>query len=309
MEGTSGNHGRSDGSLTIDLEDWRHALNPRPGSDYRKRTPPDAEYLASATRAILVELDRVGAKATFFVLGEVALAAPDVVREIARRGHEVASHSPVHLPPRMIPRGDYISMIRRDISLLEDLAGRRPIGFRTPYMAIRRSDGWLLRTLEELGFLYDSSVAPTWTPYWGMPSAPKSPYFPSSSDIARPQKEGRLLEIPLTVWPTVRGMPGLPIAGGFYMRAWPTGALSWMLRRNVSRGHPLVLYAHLGNLEGEKESIRDPTVRDRISQYAMAGRGKASFRSIIERFRFDTIESVFASHLSRIAPTGEPGKA
>jgi peptidoglycan/xylan/chitin deacetylase (PgdA/CDA1 family)/uncharacterized membrane protein YbhN (UPF0104 family) len=48
------------------------------------------------TLAVLDALDRAGARATFFVLGAAALARPDLVREVARRGHVVALHGHSH---------------------------------------------------------------------------------------------------------------------------------------------------------------------------------------------------------------------
>lgn len=48
------------------------------------------------TPAVLDALDRAGAPATFFVLGEAAERRPDLVREIARRGHAVALHGHTH---------------------------------------------------------------------------------------------------------------------------------------------------------------------------------------------------------------------
>ena len=41
-------------------------------------------------------LDRYGAKASFFCVGERVAAHPEVAREIARRGHTVESHSHRH---------------------------------------------------------------------------------------------------------------------------------------------------------------------------------------------------------------------
>jgi peptidoglycan/xylan/chitin deacetylase (PgdA/CDA1 family) len=48
------------------------------------------------TPAVLDALDRAGVRATFFVLGEAAERRPDLVREIARRGHAVALHGHTH---------------------------------------------------------------------------------------------------------------------------------------------------------------------------------------------------------------------
>ncbi|MBL9152163.1 MAG: polysaccharide deacetylase family protein [Verrucomicrobiales bacterium] len=48
------------------------------------------------TPAVLEVLDRHGAKATFFVIGTRASAHPELIREIRRRGHQVANHSATH---------------------------------------------------------------------------------------------------------------------------------------------------------------------------------------------------------------------
>lgn len=48
------------------------------------------------TPAVLEVLDRHGAKATFFVIGAKAAAHPGLIRELRRRGHQVANHSATH---------------------------------------------------------------------------------------------------------------------------------------------------------------------------------------------------------------------
>jgi peptidoglycan/xylan/chitin deacetylase (PgdA/CDA1 family)/uncharacterized membrane protein YbhN (UPF0104 family) len=48
------------------------------------------------TPAVLDALEGAGARATFFVLGEAAERRPELVRELARRGHEVALHGHSH---------------------------------------------------------------------------------------------------------------------------------------------------------------------------------------------------------------------
>ncbi|HEY6100719.1 MAG TPA: polysaccharide deacetylase family protein [Anaeromyxobacter sp.] len=48
------------------------------------------------TPAVLDALERAGARATFFVLGEAAERRPELVREVARRGHAVALHGHTH---------------------------------------------------------------------------------------------------------------------------------------------------------------------------------------------------------------------
>lgn len=296
--------GKAEGSITVDLEDWRCALDPSSSQDYRKRPEIDRDYLAEATEGLLKELDRHEARATFFILGEVASAVPEVVEQVARRGHEVASHSPVHLPPRMIPRDEFRSMISRDVAAIEEMTGQRPVGFRAPYFGIRRDEGWVLNLLSEAGFVYDSSIVPTWTPYWGIPRAPKGPYFPDLEDLSRSRSSGPMLEIPVSVWPTWQFAPGLPMGGGFYMRAWPTGLLLGMMRMNVRNGYPLVLYIHPGNLDSDKEKLDSMTVRDKLSQYMGSSRGHDVFERVLSEFKFDTLMNTFSSHLNLVARRG-----
>jgi peptidoglycan-N-acetylglucosamine deacetylase len=49
-----------------------------------------------STPAFLDELDTLGWKATFFMLGRNAAAAPELTTEVARRGHELAVHGYWH---------------------------------------------------------------------------------------------------------------------------------------------------------------------------------------------------------------------
>lgn len=85
------------------------------------------------TRKVLDILDAHNAKATFFVIGRKVEAHPDVVREIARRGHEVGVHGFTH--DRLFSlRGG--RRVRRDlekaIRAIEKVTERRPTLFRPP---------------------------------------------------------------------------------------------------------------------------------------------------------------------------------
>jgi peptidoglycan/xylan/chitin deacetylase (PgdA/CDA1 family) len=93
------------------------------------------------TPRVLELLDRHQAKASFFCVGERAAAHPEIVREIARRGHSVENHS--HRHPNAFafygPRG-----LRREVdaaqSVIARITGRSPgffrapAGFRSPFL-------------------------------------------------------------------------------------------------------------------------------------------------------------------------------
>jgi peptidoglycan/xylan/chitin deacetylase (PgdA/CDA1 family) len=91
------------------------------------------------TRDVLDVLDAFGAKATFFVLGEKAARQPELMREIAERGHDLAVHGYSHdrfLNMRNERRieGD----IAKTAAIIERITGKKtslfrpPLGFTSP---------------------------------------------------------------------------------------------------------------------------------------------------------------------------------
>ena len=63
--------------------------------------------LERSTHTTLDLLDRYDAKATFFVLGWVAEQLPELIREVADRGHEVASRGFYHRNIRDLTRDEF----------------------------------------------------------------------------------------------------------------------------------------------------------------------------------------------------------
>lgn len=85
------------------------------------------------TRRVLELLERHQAKASFFCVGQKAQAHPEIVREIARRGHSVENHSHRH-PNAFALYG--IPLLRREVeaaqAALTAITGRSPQFFRAP---------------------------------------------------------------------------------------------------------------------------------------------------------------------------------
>ena len=82
--------------LTVDLEDWYTsslALFNASLAEYGRR--PN-ESVVGNTRKMLEIFEEFSCRATFFVLGVVAEYYPGLVKEIHRRGHEIATHGYAH---------------------------------------------------------------------------------------------------------------------------------------------------------------------------------------------------------------------
>lgn len=87
---------------------------------------------------VLDELDRFGAKATFFCIGKNVELYPDLFAEIVRRGHSVGSHSYSHVPGWGVPVDDYV----QDVDIAAELI--RTNLYRPPYAKITRRQAEIL---------------------------------------------------------------------------------------------------------------------------------------------------------------------
>ncbi|MFB4299335.1 polysaccharide deacetylase family protein [Actinomadura sp. NTSP31] len=90
----------------------------------------------ASTPLFLDELDRLGCRATFFVLGSMLSRHPDVGRRIAADGHEIAVHGWHHDNALLTRPGRVCAELARTVRLVEDVCGVRPRWYRPPYGAL-----------------------------------------------------------------------------------------------------------------------------------------------------------------------------
>ncbi len=93
----------------------------------------DAAWGGDKTEAILDILDQYDVKTTFFLVDIWTQKFPELVKEIAARGHEIGNHSTSH--PHMSQLSE--AAIIKELSVMSDnvsaLTGVRPTLFRPPY--------------------------------------------------------------------------------------------------------------------------------------------------------------------------------
>ena len=214
--------------LSIDFEDWHQLVHRRLGrADWARRGPA----LERQTDAVLTLLDELGVKATFFVLGMTAERYPDLVREVAERGHEIASHGHAHERVHDQTPDSFRSDLERGLEAVEAAAGVRPVGYRAPAFSITRGAPWAYDVLAELGFEYDSSQ-------YDSPRIPKriSP-IPRAPYRLRAESGAELWELPVAA-------ARIPVGGGAYWRVLPTALIARTLRGLLAEGAVPALYFH-----------------------------------------------------------------
>ena len=222
-------------ALTIDVEDYFQVA--ALAEAVRREGWDSMEYRVEAnTRRLLELLERHNTRATFFTLGWVAEKSPQLVREIQKAGHEVASHGYSHqLIYNQTPEV-FREETRRSKQILEDIIGEPVTGYRAASYSITNQSRWALDILAEEGFTWDSSIFPVHHDRYGMPGAPRWPHR------LKTDKGHELAEFPLS---TLK-FPGytLPIAGGGYFRLFPYWFSRWGLGSINRQGQPFVFYLH-----------------------------------------------------------------
>ncbi|KIL39033.1 polysaccharide deacetylase [Gordoniibacillus kamchatkensis] len=149
--------------ITVNLDAEFFWLSLAPDSINRPKTLSMGQYgMDRGLDRMLDAFDRFGVKATFFVPGRTAEAYPEKVREVARRGHEIAHHGYAHEHFAKLPAEEQREAIERGIRALEDVCGVRPAGFRAPEGELTRET---LRLLRDFGFEYSSSMFGDDRPY------------------------------------------------------------------------------------------------------------------------------------------------
>jgi peptidoglycan/xylan/chitin deacetylase (PgdA/CDA1 family) len=87
----------------------------------------------ASTPAFLEALDRLGWRATFFMLGDMAGRHPGLAAEVAAAGHEIALHGHTHVSHLRRPPGRVADDLERGFESVAGATGRRPVWFRPPY--------------------------------------------------------------------------------------------------------------------------------------------------------------------------------
>jgi polysaccharide deacetylase family protein (PEP-CTERM system associated) len=239
--------------------------------------------VVSNTTRLLDIFDEFHVRSTFFVLGWVAERQPELVREIARRGHEIASHGYAHRLVYDQTPDAFRADVRRAKQLLEDAAGRRVVGYRAPSYSITPRSLWALDILLEEGYQYDSSIFPIRHDRYGIPVSDRRPYV-----IER--AAGTLVEVPGST--TRVGPLNLPVAGGGYFRIFPYWWTRWGIERvNRLERRAVVFYLHPWEIDPSQPRLEAGTLA-KFRHYRNLHDTESRLRQLLRDFRFGTIQTM-----------------
>ena len=273
-------------ALTVDVEDYFQV------SAFRKQVSPDEwphfeSRVVANTHRVLDVFDDSGATATFFVLGWIAERHPQLVRDIASRGHEIACHGFSHQLIYGQSKAVFTEETRRAKDVLEAQAQKPVLGYRAASFSITDASRWALDVLADCGFEYDSSMYPVRHDLYGTAVEAAGPHR-----IVAP--EGKtLIEFPMTT----RSFMGMtvPVSGGGYFRLYPYRLTAFLLDAVNRDNEPFVFYMHPWEVDPGQPRIR-ASVKSRFRHYTNLDRCEAKLRALLRDFRFASMAQVVADY-------------
>jgi peptidoglycan/xylan/chitin deacetylase (PgdA/CDA1 family) len=241
-------------SVTVDLEDWYHisSVCSSPYAVYRtvdeffEKWKGRYDFLTEPTNRVLDILDEFKVTATFFVVADVVEHYPGLVESVVERGHELACHGLHHackIDPetkeRLMSSEEFEQKTLLAKRILKKIGGEKVVGYRAPNALV---GGWMLDSLERIGFKYDSSVSVN-SLYNKTDSSLKTvssfPYRPVESGLEAGD-DRNFVEFP---WAYYQNILKIPASGGPILRFLGAPLVLNGLIQSLKRGHT-IFYFH-----------------------------------------------------------------
>jgi peptidoglycan/xylan/chitin deacetylase (PgdA/CDA1 family) len=219
------------------------------------------DFLSEPTKRVLDMLDEFDVNATFFVVADVVEHYPGLVESIVERGHEIACHGLNHAckidPKTKEPLMSVKEFEERTLEakkMLERVCKDKVIRYRAPNALV---GGWMLDSLEKIGFKYDSSISvnslynKTDSSLDGVSS---HPYYTKKNGLEIGEEKGKnFVEFTWAYW-NVFGFNfnfKIPTSGGPMLRFLGAHVILKGLNQSTKRGHT-VFYFHQIDISNDK---------------------------------------------------------
>lgn len=269
-------------AMTVDVEDYFQV------SAFEKYISREnwknQEYrIESNIDQILSLFDQYGVSCTFFMLGWVAEKSPVMVQRISDEGHEIASHGYEHVRVTKQKEEEFREDVTKTKQILEDISGQEIKGYRAASYSIGEGNLWALDVLQETSHSYSSSIYPIRHDLYGMPRAPRFPFY---------NGVGGILEIPVTTL-QIAGHR-LPCGGGGYFRLLPYWVYRKMLKRvNREEQQSGVFYFHPWEIDPSQPRQSNLDIKTRFRHYINLGVMKKRLENLLTDFEWRRMDQIF----------------
>ena len=263
--------------LSIDLEDWYHLLEHDECSEERHWHRFESRVERN-TRYILDCLDQYDQKATFFVLGYIARKHPELVLEIAERGHEIGTHGDQHKLVYQLSKAEFEKDLLDSMQSIERASGKTPSAFRAPGFSVVASSTWAFDVLAENGITTDGSIYLGRRAHGGLVEAHVTEPFIYQTTAGNHIK----------CFPVSRSKLGFfkfTASGGGYFRLCPT----WLWVHLLKTQQYSMTYFHPRDFDVDQPVMSGLSPIRRFKAYTGLRSARAKFQLMLARFNFSTV--------------------
>ena len=272
--------------LGIDFEDWYH---PELVQKYVKDKKHEPRMFKGIDK-ILDMLRKNDTLATFFVVGELLESNPEIFDKIIKNDHEIAFHTMYHTK---IDSPDFKQSFHKEIAKFSDLTNKKSKGFRAPTFSLNETSSWIIDSLSEFDYIYDSSVVPAKTDLYGLPNAHHGPYRISSDSLENDTVGSKLIEFPLLVTKFLGKK--VPAAGGFYLRTLPMRVIKNAIRQYEKQEIPASFYIHSWELTPEHMPKIELPFKENFATYHNINKAYNRMDELLKQFEFTS----FSNYISK----------
>lgn len=274
--------------LGIDFEDWFHPQLVQKYIIGKRREP----LIIKGLDKILEFLRINDTYATFFVVGELLEYDSSILDKIIDHGHEIGFHTMYHT--RLDEYG-FKEKFHDEIIRFAELTNNKSKGFRAPTFSLNDCSSWAIDVLEKHGYMYDSSIMPVKTTMYGFSNSETKPYRISSSSLKKHDKNGKLIEFPLSVG-RIFGK-SVPTSGGFYVRFLPLRTIKKSIREYEKTEIPATFYIHSWELAPEFMPRISMSIKDGFITYHNIKKTIFRMEELLKEFKFTSFNRYIEKHL------------
>ena len=272
--------------IGIDFEDWYHPELIQKYVKDKKHEP----IMFKGLEKILDMLRKNDTQATFFVVGELLENNPEIFDKIIENEHEIAFHTMHHTK---IDSPNFKENFSSEIEKFSKLTNKKSRGFRAPTFSLNKTSSWIITSLAECDYIYDSSVVPAKTDLYGIPNADTKPYRISSNSLEEDSSDGKLIEFPLLVTSFLGKK--IPAGGGFYLRTLPTKIIKNAIKKYEKQKIPATFYIHSWELTPEYMPRIELPIKENFVTYHNINKAYNRMSELLKQFEFTS----FSNYISQ----------
>ncbi|WP_413837524.1 XrtA system polysaccharide deacetylase [Desulfobacula sp.] len=262
--------------LTFDVEDWFQVENFKEyitfssWNDHELRVEKNIHLILD-----LLDSFSFQPKATFFILGWIAKKLPAMVKEIQKRGHEVASHGSLHHICTALSFKELEQDLKSGKALLEDITGYKIFGYRAPSFSINND---ILKIIQDTGHIYDSSYN----------SFSMHKRY-GTIDLLKNIKKGiayqisdNFFELPISNFAVKQKT--FPLGGGGYFRLMPFPLFKFGMNRVLNKNNAFLFYSHPWEFDPDQPRVEQASIGFKFRHYINLNKTQKKLESMIKHF-------------------------